>query len=64
MILVLGGAFTKGAGTLPLLAAQCDGRADSGDAFLHSATMVKAGVFLMARMNPALGRNRIFGSTL
>ncbi|MFV8836048.1 putative monovalent cation/H+ antiporter subunit A [Aquisalimonas sp.] len=29
-------------------------------AFLHSATMVKAGVYLMARLNPALGESELW----
>jgi multicomponent K+:H+ antiporter subunit A len=33
-------------------------------AFLHSATMVKAGVFLMARLNPALGDTALWAVTL
>jgi len=33
-------------------------------AFLHSATMVKAGVYLLARMNPVLGNNEIWTITL
>jgi len=33
-------------------------------AFLHSATMVKAGVYLLARMNPVLGANEIWTITL
>ncbi|MCC5920446.1 MAG: DUF4040 domain-containing protein [Cyclobacteriaceae bacterium] len=33
-------------------------------AFLHSATMVKAGVFLVMRMYPALGWNEIFTTVL
>lgn len=33
-------------------------------AFLHSATMVKAGVFLLARLNPVLGGTEIWTYTL
>ncbi|MGM0701176.1 MAG: monovalent cation/H+ antiporter subunit A [Pseudomonadota bacterium] len=33
-------------------------------AFLHSATMVKAGVFLMARLNPALGDTALWSLCL
>ncbi len=33
-------------------------------AFLHSATMVKAGVFLLARLNPALGDTPLWAITL
>jgi len=33
-------------------------------AFLHSATMVKAGVFLLARMNPVLGGTELWNYTL
>ena len=33
-------------------------------AFLHSATMVKAGVYLMARLNPALGEGDLWSQTL
>ncbi len=33
-------------------------------AFLHSATMVKAGIYLLARLNPALGDNDIWFWTL
>lgn len=33
-------------------------------AYLHSATMVKAGVYLMARLNPALGETALWGLLL
>lgn len=65
VILVLVGAFTKSAqfpfhfwlpnamaGPTPV------------SAYLHSATMVKAGIYLMARMNPSLGGSELWGNTL
>lgn len=33
-------------------------------AFLHSATMVKAGIYLMARLNPALGEGELWSMML
>jgi multicomponent Na+:H+ antiporter subunit A len=65
VILVLVGAFTKSAQApfhfwLPNAMA---GPAPVS-AFLHSATMVKAGVFLMARLNPSLGGSELWGNTL
>ncbi len=65
LILILIGAFTKsaqfpfhfwlpGAMTAP----------SPVSAFLHSATMVKAGIFLLARLNPVLGGTEIWTYTL
>jgi multicomponent Na+:H+ antiporter subunit A len=64
-ILIIIGAFTKsaqfpfhfwlpGAMTAP----------SPVSAFLHSATMVKAGIFLLARLNPVLGGTEIWTYTL
>ncbi len=65
LILVLIGAFTKSAQFpfhfwLPgAMAAPTP-----VSAYLHSATMVKAGVFLLARLNPALGETPAWQITL
>ncbi|MBF9048850.1 putative monovalent cation/H+ antiporter subunit A [Roseobacter sp. HKCCD9010] len=65
VILFLAGAFTKSAQFpfhfwLPNAMAA----PTPVSAYLHSATMVKAGVFLMARMNPALGSTDLWFWTL
>ncbi|WP_404296158.1 monovalent cation/H+ antiporter subunit A [Halomonas sp.] len=65
LVLVLFGAFTKSAQFpfhfwLPHAMAA----PTPVSAFLHSATMVKAGVFLMARFTPALGDSQIWAVSL
>jgi multicomponent Na+:H+ antiporter subunit A len=65
VLLVLAGAFTKSAQVpfhfwLPgAMAAPTP-----ASAYLHSATMVKAGVFLLARLNPVLGGTEIWHTLL
>ncbi|WOO39880.1 putative monovalent cation/H+ antiporter subunit A [Rubellicoccus peritrichatus] len=65
VVLVLLGAFTKSAQVpfhfwLPNAMAA----PTPVSAYLHSATMVKAGVFLLARLNPALGGSMSWSWTL
>jgi len=65
VILVLAGAFTKSA-QVPFHFWLPNAMAGPTpvSAFLHSATMVKAGVFLMALLTPALGGTELWGYTL
>lgn len=59
--LIAFGAFTKSA-QVPAHIWLPDGMAapTPASAFLHSATMVKAGIYLMARLNPALGHTELW----
>ncbi len=65
MVLVLIGAFTKSA-QLPFHFWLPNAMAGPTpvSAFLHSATMVKAGIFLMALLTPVLGGTALWGTTL
>jgi len=61
LLLILAGAFTKSAQVpfhfwLPAAMAA----PTPVSAYLHSATMVKAGIFLVARLYPALGNTELF----
>jgi multicomponent K+:H+ antiporter subunit A len=55
LLLILAGSFHQvGAVPIPFLAAPRHGGAHPVSAYLHSATMVKAGIFLLARLWPVL----------
>jgi multicomponent K+:H+ antiporter subunit A len=61
LLLVLAGAFTKSA-QLPFhfWLPEAMAAPTPVSAYLHSATMVKAGIFLLARLYPAIGGNATF----
>jgi NADH:ubiquinone oxidoreductase subunit 5 (subunit L)/multisubunit Na+/H+ antiporter MnhA subunit len=65
LLLVAFGAFTKSA-QFPahIWLPRAMTAPTPASAFLHSATMVKAGIFLMARLNPALGGTDLWFSLL
>jgi len=65
LILVLLGAFTKSAQfPFHFWLPNAMEAPTPVSAYLHSATMVKAGVYLLARLQPALGGSEVWSATL
>ncbi len=65
LILVLIGAFTKSAqAPFHFWLPNAMEAPTPVSAYLHSATMVKAGVYLLARVNPGLGGTEVWQTTL
>jgi multicomponent K+:H+ antiporter subunit A len=61
LALVAVGAFTKSAQTpFHIWLPDAMSAPTPASAYLHSATMVKAGIYLMARLNPALGNTDLW----